>query len=267
MKNARLVALDALLRVDFDGGYSNIVLNEAVKAERLDSRDVSLVSAIFYGVLERRLTLDYIISQFSKIRINKLSKEVHEILRIGLYQLIYMDKVPDAAVVDECVKLTKVKRQKSAGNFINGVLRAFLRADKLFQMPMDEMEYLSIKYSCSKDIVEIFINSYGKENAIKILESFLGAPLINIRVNTLKTTTEELLEKLKEEGVRAESSKILDDSIIINTTGRIDKLKSFEDGLFHVQDVASQICCKILNPKPGERVIDVCAAPLQWLNI
>lgn len=261
MKSARLLALEALLKVDYDKGYSNIVIDKYIKKSNLSKKDISFLTAIFYGVLEKKITLDYIILQYSKLSLNKMSAEVLEILRMGFYQLLYMNKIPPSAAVNECVNLVKIIHQDKAAGFVNGILRSFLRNDKSFKMPDSKYEYLSIKYSCPVWIIDLFLNSYGEENAIGILKCFSGRPPINIRVNTLKISLEDLEETLNKESIKASKSNIVNDALELTLTGQMDRLESFNSGLFHVQDVASQICCKILDPKPGQVIVDVCAAP------
>ncbi len=261
MESARLLALEALLKVNYNKGYSNIVIDKYIKKSGLSKKDISFLTALFYGVLERKITLNYIISQYSKISLNKMSPEVLEILRIGFYQILYMDKIPPSAAVNECVNLAKVTQKSKATGFINGMLRTFLRNNKKFKLPDSEYERLSVEYSCPTWIIDLFLKSYGKENTVEVLKCFSGRPPVNIRVNTLKTCLEDLEEMLNSEGVKTSKSNIINNALELSLTGQIDRLESFKKGLFHVQDVASQVCCKILDPKPGQVVMDVCAAP------
>lgn len=263
MDNARLVALKALLKVQYDDGYSNIVLDNILNKSGLSKKDRSLTTAIFYGVLERRIELDYIISLYSKTKLKKLSKDNLEILRMGVYQIKYMDKIPNSAVINESVKLAKMRRQFKSTGFINAVLRSIDNNLNNIRIPKekdDMLLYLSIKYSCPKWIVKHFVDSYNMQNTQKILQSLSGRPPLIIRVNTLKNTTDELIEILKFEGINA-SRTILENALEINSIDSMSSIKAFREGRFHVQDLASQICCDILNPKEGQTVIDVCAAP------
>ncbi|MDQ5983601.1 MAG: Ribosomal RNA small subunit methyltransferase B [Eubacteriales bacterium SKADARSKE-1] len=264
MSNARETAFEALLKVEKEEAYSNIVLNNIIKISDLSSKDISLCSAIFYGVLEKKLTLNYIISKYSKMPIKKLSIEVLLIFYIGIYQLFYMNKIPKSAAVNESVKLSKCKKLYSAAGFINGILRSIVRdGTKLSLDDLEEnsLKYLSIKYSCPEWIISMWQSSYGDQCTIGILKSLEIKVPINIRVNTLKTTKKELMNILVNEGLKVCDINLLENSLEISGTGSIESLKSFKDGLFHVQDISSQICCKILDPKPGYKVADVCAAP------
>ena len=261
MKKARFIALGALLKMELNEGYSNIVFNTEVKKSGLDARDVALCGKLFYGVLEKKITLDYIISAYSKMPIRKISADVLNILRMGVYQLVYMDRVPDSAAVNECVNLTKNIKKHSASGFVNGVLRSFLRNNKKYSLPKDKIKSLSIKHSCPEWIIRLFIKSYGEENSIKILETLSGRPPINIRVNNLKTTTDELICKLAQEGVIATPAERVEGALVLENTGAIESLNCYNEGLFHVQDLASQICCRALNALPYQTVLDVCASP------
>ena len=252
--NPRVIAYKALMKVSRNAGYSNIVFNNEIKNSSLAKIDVSLAAAIFYGVLERRLTLDYVISLYSSTRLEKMSDDVVNILRMGVYQIIFMQKIPDSAAVNESVKLAK--GPKRIRGFINAVLRSVARNKKKISYPDD-----SILYSCPKWLVEFFGESYGKEIANKILNSFLGKPDLVVRVNTLKTNKEDLLKRFLSRNIKASIIFESLDALKLENTHSIEQLSEFNEGLFHVQDIASQICCKVVNPLPGEVVVDVCAAP------
>ena len=263
MDNARLVALKALLKVQYNDGYSNIVLDNMLGKSGLNKKDRSLATAIFYGVLERRIELDYIISLYSKTKLKKLSKDNLEILRMGIYQIKFMTKIPHSAVINESVELAKVRRQFKSTGFINAVLRSVTRDLNNIKFPEEKDDillYLSVKYSCPKWLIKHFIDSYDMHNTIEILESLSGRPPLIVRVNTLKNTTEELIEILEFEGINVKRT-ILKDALEINSIDSLSGIKAFKEGRFHVQDLASQICCEILNPKKGQNVIDACAAP------
>ncbi len=263
MANARNTALKILLKIENDDAYSNIALNNAIRESNLNQVDGAFVAALVYGVLERKLTLDWIIKQYSKIPLKKIEITTKMILRMGILQLLFMDKIPESAAVNESVNLAKKhKLQKSAG-FINGILRSITRAEQKYKLP-DEKEkekYLSIKYSVPENLVKLWINSYGYDNAEGILKSLGGRSEIYARVNTLKTDADNLLKDLENENVNAEKSEILPDAIKLKNTGSIENLKAYKEGKFHIQDLSSQICVNVLSPKRGEIMLDVCAAP------
>ena len=263
MPNVRKIAYTVLSRVLSEGAYSAIALNAAIKEHALEKRDASFLSALVYGVLERLLTLDEIIRQYSSIRLKKIEDKTLLVLRLGVYQLIFMDKVPDSAAVDESVKLIKKLGLYKSSGFVNAVLRAIIRSGKQYKLP-DESEpvrYLSIRYSCPEEIVSLFLDSYGQENTLQILDDLSGRPPVTIRVNTLKTTKKELTDSLLQQGIRVENISFLENSLNVSHTGSLENLREFQDGMFYVQDAASQLCCEILDAKEGETLCDVCAAP------
>lgn len=262
VKNARLTALKALLRVEEENGYSNLVLDHGLSQSGLDSRDAAFASALFYGVLERRITLDYQISHYSKMPLSQMAAAVREILRMGFYQLLYMDKVPQSAAVNESVKLTRMMGKDKASGFVNGILRSFIRDGCPCRLPKEtNRDYLPVKYACPQWIIELWLKAYGLENTIEMLENLSGRPPLAIRVNSCRTTQEALAEDLKSEGIEAKQAPGVTDALTLERSGAVEKLKGFQQGKFHVQDLASQLCCQALSPKPGERVYDVCAAP------
>ena len=264
MANSRKTAFKALYNVLYNNAYSNIEINRAIKASQLDRRDAALASAIFYGVLERRLTLDKIIRQYSSIPIRKIEDKVLILLETAIYQLLYLDKIPDSAAVNEAVKLCKSLRLTKSSGFINGVLRSFLRADKAYKTPdikQNREEYLSFTYSCPTDIIKILDDSYGDEYTEEILKSLFGRPPVTAAVNTLKTTAHELFDSLSRQGVRAQPSELAKNSLELFDTGSIEELEAFKQGLFYIQDEASQLAIELLNPQSCDTVVDVCSAP------
>lgn len=263
MQNPRYVAFKALLKVEYDNAYSNIILDSFLQNAELTVRDKAFAASVFYGVLEKKLSLDYIISGFSSIPLKKIETKTLIILRIAVLQIVFMDKIPDSAAVNEAVKLCKKAKLFSSSGFVNGVLRSISRAENKFVLPEREniTEYLSVKYSCPKDIVSLWINDYSSECAEDILKSLSGRPPIYARVNTLKTDRSELIKIFADEGVEANAVDCLDNAVEIRYSGAVSNLKSYIDGLFHIQDLSSQICCEILSAEKGDTVTDVCSAP------
>ncbi len=213
-----------------------------------------------YGVLERKITLDYILSAFLTKPIKKLRPEVLTALRMGAYQLQFMDKVPTSAAVNESVKLVKNNGCAYAAGLVNSVLRKVANAEVIYPDKTDFIKYLSIRYSCPTSLVQHYIQDYGEENAEGILSSSLGAVPTVLRVNTLKTDAVHLKTALAEEGFSAELGQT-ENTLVIKNSGAIEQSKAYQNGLFHVQDTASALCAQALDAKPGQRVIDVCAAP------
>lgn len=264
MSNARMSALKVIKKVLNDGAYSNITLNNVIKEDSLDGRNASLCSALVYGVLERKILLDYIIRQFTTMRLKKIENDVLNILRLGILQLAFMDKIPESAVVNESVKLAKALRLNKASGFINGVLRSFVRAECKYKLPdrkSDIVKYYSVVYSLPENIVKLFINSYGEDNTVSILESLNDRPPLTVRVNTLKTTTDRLINSFASHSIKAERIEGFENALNLSGTGSIENTSEYRNGLFHIQDIASQLCCEILAPQKNMTVYDVCSAP------
>lgn len=262
MADARLTAARLLIKMEENGAFSNILLDSALSSEELSDRDKAFASALFYGVTERRLTLDYIIKQNSKISFEKLDAAAVAVLRLGLYQLLYMPSVPESAAVNESVKLCKRLKAFGAQGFVNGMLRGFIRAGKKIDFKgLSAYERMSIEYSCPVWLAEKLSNEYGKENAMRALSASIGRPPVYARVNTLKTNADDLVKALKREGISVNKYPALENCLVLDKTGEIEKSKAFRGGLFHVQDISSQLCCLTLRPVVNETVLDMCAAP------
>lgn len=262
MKNSREVAFDVLLKVLSEDAYSNLALDNAVKENNLSKLDSAFCTALVYGVLERLLTLDYIIRKMSSVPFRKIEISTLIILRMGIYQILYMDRVPDSAAVNESVNLAKKKKLFKSSGFINGMLRSLIRAEGKFSLPdeSDRVKHLSVKYSCPEYLVKLWLASYGEDVTRSVLESLCGRPPLTIHVNTLLTDSETLIENLSEEGVTAEKT-IVSNMLTVKNTGAVDLLKAYELGEFFVQDTASALCAQITGAKSGDKVYDVCSAP------
>jgi 16S rRNA (cytosine967-C5)-methyltransferase len=264
MAGAREAALKALLRVDAEGAYSNLVLDHVLSSTSLEPRDKSLATTIFYGVLERRITLDYVIEHFSSIPLKKISPTALEILRIGVYQILYLTKIPVSAAVNESVQLAKTCGAKRASGFINAILRSFIRSGgKIppFSPNTKELKKLSVEYSCPEWIISLWNKSYGRKTAQQLLKSMMQKPNLFARVNNTRTSEEELIERLRQEGTAAERVAWPNYAVQFLSGANVAESECYTDGLFHIQDLSSQILCAFVDPQPGETVVDVCAAP------
>lgn len=263
MKSPREAAFEILCRIHSDSSYSNLTLDKVQKENNLSGKDAAFCTALTYGVLERQLTLDYIIRQYSSLRLKKIEPKALIILRMGVYQLLYMDSVHAGAAVNESVNLAKKLKLHKASGFINGLLRSFVRADLAYKMPdeKDKVKFLSVKFSCPEEIVKFWLNSYPEKIVEDMLESFMGRPELTLRVNTLKASRDELIAELSDSGVKAKKSILSENAINVSSTGSIESLKAFKDGKMYVQDISSIIASEAVYPKAGEKVADVCAAP------
>ncbi len=253
--SSRNTALTALNDVTQNEGYSNIVIDKAIRAAGLDPRDAALASALFYGVLEKRMTLDYYIRKFLAKPNQKLDETVLNILRIAVYQVLFMDKIPDSAAVNEAVNSASGYLRGRYKGFVNAVLRGFLRGREDVEEPKDE----SVLWNIPKPIIDIWKRDYGEEICAELLCSMAERAKTYIRVNNTKTDIHSLLEILPENTVSV--AECLPDSLQLEHAGDPTVLPGFAEGLFHVQDLSSQTLCALVDPQPGEKIADVCAAP------
>lgn len=262
MVRTREIALDILLSIENDKKFSNIALNNLIPKDT-HSRDENFIREIVYGVLENKLMIDTVIKNASKIRIKKIHPNIMEILRIGIYQIVFMERVPNSAAVNESVKLARKRGHRGTVGFVNGVLRSISRDPIKFTTISEEepLDYLSIKYSHPKYIVNEWLVEYGYEFTKELLKANNKTPKLNIRVNTLKITREELKIELEKKGFQSTEGKFSQDCIIINNPSRITGLEEFKKGLFTIQDESSMLVGQVMNPKEGSLVLDMCSAP------
>ncbi|MBD5130269.1 MAG: 16S rRNA (cytosine(967)-C(5))-methyltransferase RsmB [Ruminococcaceae bacterium] len=262
MADARLTVIKLLLRMESSESYSNILLDSALTESGLSERDKAFAAALFYGVTERKMTLDYIIAQNSRLPFSQIEPTAVMILRTGFYQILYMPSVPESAAVNESVKLCKKLHLFSAQGFVNGMMRTFIRnGKKVTYDGLEPAERLSIEYSCPQWITRKWATEYGEEFAARALKASLGKPPVYARVNNTKVTDDELVKLLKKEGIKAAVNPRLSGCLRLEKTGDIEQSAAYKDGLFHVQDVSSQLCCLTLKPIVNETVLDICAAP------
>ncbi len=261
--SARGIVLRALRRVA-ENAYSSIILDNELKKSSLDDRDKRFAANLFYGVLENEQLLDHTIRSLLTNKKTKIENDVRLILRMGLYQLKFMDKVPDSAAVNESVLMAKKNGLQRASGMINGMLRSFIRNNKQIPLPdrtKNEKLWLSVNYSCPMWLIELWINDYGTEICESVLECISGRPPIYARVNSVRTDTESLISALNSDGAEAKAVDWLENAVEICNAGSIEELEAYRNGLFHIQDLSSQLCCAVLDPQPCDTVLDVCAAP------
>lgn len=257
MAAPRRAAVEALTRVHRDGGYSNIVLDTALREGEFSPQDKALLSRLVYGVIERRLTLDYVINTVSSMPLKKMHPTVREILRTGAYQLLYMDKIPASAAVNEAVKLAKSMGQGKAAGFVNAVLRNVLRG----QDTLLENVSAEVRYSVPAEWITYWRQCYGKELADGMLMSLSAPPPQSVRVNTLQISAKDFCERLEKAGVPFEIQPDLPEGLHIPTGIDWKRLAKIEENWYYYQDAASQYCCRAIEAQPGEKIADVCAAP------
>ena len=256
--NIRKLALELLNKTEKAGQYSNIAIDNAIKKNELDTQDSSLLCVLVYGVIERKLTLDYIIDTLSSLPPSKIELNIRNILRMGLYQLIYLDRIPAHAAINESVALCPGRSR----GFANAILRNYQRKSGEIKFPDKEkspIEYLSVTYSFPTALCEKFSEIFGYEKAEKIFAAFCNEPAMTLRVNTLKNSRNELIEKLTNKGISATPAPL--SPCGIKVVGASVSDLGIDDGLCFVQDEASQLCVLALDAKEGDRVLDICSCP------
>ncbi len=259
MNNVRQLVISALISVELQSGYSNLTLDNLLKKEALSSQDKAFVSRLFYGVIERLITLDYYISKLSSKPVKKLSPLVKNCIRIGIYQLEYMDKIPTSAAVNESVKIIKNSKESYASGFVNAILRSFIRNKP--KLPEDSSEFAkSVSYSCPGWFIEELTAYLGAESADEFLKNSLTPPPMFLRVNNTVTTVTKVINCLKTIGIISEQTDV-ENCIKVNSLLGIENTAAFKNGWFHIQDISSQLCITALAPQSGDRVLDICAAP------
>ena len=256
---ARETALNALIACRKSGAWSNGVLKELTRRDRLDSRDAALATRLCYGVLQNRNRLDFTLRQLLTGRLKDLHPVVRDILHLGLYQIYELDKIPDSAAVNESVALAKKYcKNPKAASLVNGVLRSAVRTRGQLKEPVSYAD----RYSHPDELISLLKQNLPKGKLEATLIADNTAPQTVVQVNTLRISTAKLVERLAAEQVQAQPHGWMQDCLILSGTGSIENLPSFREGCFYVQDPASRlsVLCAGL-PKEDIRVLDCCAAP------
>lgn len=262
MGSARETAVLTLAACERQGAWSDGHLKHAIREQGLDRRDGALCARLCYGVLQNKLLLDWRLGRVCSMRLEKLEPKVLCALRVGAYQLLFLDKIPPSAAVNEAVELAKKhSRNPRAAGLVNGVLRALLREDTPEVRGKDEIETLSIRYSHPRWLVEELDDMLGRTGAEALLQADNEQPPTTAQVNTLRTTPKRLAAELGEAGVEVQPHPWLEGCLLLTGTGDLERLDPFRRGEFYVQDGASRLAVLAADPKPGQRVLDCCAAP------
>lgn len=257
--NARNAVVAALLKIQEQGGYSNIVLDEMLEHATMADADRAFAARLLYGVTERRLTLDYLLNKTSSTPVKQMDAAVREILRVGAYQLVYMDKIPPFAAIHEAVGQTRTFGCGRLSGFVNGVLRQVERrhSELLAELPNND-KGLEIRYSVPRAWIRVWRDAYGDEVLQGILNSINDAPPSYIRVNTCATTISEFCKTLDEMQISYAMVPGLPDALCVDA---IHTLPNDYANHYYFQDLASQWSCLALDAQPEERIADMCAAP------
>jgi 16S rRNA (cytosine967-C5)-methyltransferase len=264
-KSPRELAMDTLVKVAGTGAYSNLQLNRTLQDAGLQRADAGLVTELVYGTIQRQATLDYWLSRFVSKGLHKLEPWVHQLLRMSAYQLLYLDRIPAHAAVNEAVTIAKKRGHSGISGMVNGVLRSIDRGRGELQSSeikhADPIVQIALRHSYPEWLVSRWVAAYGAETAEAICAAGNDHPHSSVRANTLRGTREEVIELLKEAGYDAEPSVIAPAGIAINRGGNLADTDGFREGMWTVQDESSMLVAEVLAPKAGMQVLDCCAAP------
>lgn len=261
MDSARKTAVKILKDVLYKNAYSNIALNNELNKSGLAPKDKGLVTEIVYGTLKYKYTIDCILNHFIKSGLEKMDKDILNILRISIYQIRYLDKVPEFAAVNEAVELSKNKSLKLS-KLVNGVLRNYLRnKEATYYNKNSEIDKLCFEYSFPKGIVKLFINQYSVKETEKILKGLNMTPAVTVRVNNLKTTYEEAWEELVKNRYDIREGSVCPEAIIINKGSNIESNPLFKEGFITVQDESAMLVAPSMDIEEGMTILDLCSAP------
>ena len=264
MSNAREVAMKTLVACEKQGAWSDGYLKKAVRDGGLDRRDAALATRLCFGVLQNRMLLDWYLARYSKTPLNQLDVHMRQNLRLAVYQILMMDKIPDSAAVNEAVNLTRkyVRNPKAAG-MANGILRSFLREKDSLSQPegKNAEETLSIRYSHPRWLVQEFVSRLGVRETEQLLAADNEQPPTMAQVNIVKGTVDKVAESLAQQGVEAAAHPWLPGCLTLSATGDLERLDAFQKGEIYVQDAAAKLSVLAACPVPGQRVLDCCAAP------
>lgn len=263
--NEREIVLDMLLQLERGEGYSHQVLRDTLmKYQYLPKQSRSFLTRLYEGTLEYRYQIDWELNHYSKVKTNKMKPVIRTLLRMGVYQILYMDQVPDSAACNEAVKLAGKRGFSTLKGFVNGVLRQIAREKSELPHPVREKEpirYLSWKYSMPEWIVTEWMGRFDESQAEQMLAAVLEERPVTVRCNAHRIEKEELKKRLTEEGVTVVDGSILPQSLILSEFDHLNGLDSFREGLFQVQDESSMLAVLASDARPGDKALDVCAAP------
>ncbi len=263
-KGPRGIAVKILNRVERTDSYLDKLLDIELKSDELNELDKRFLTELTHGVIRWKTRLDFIIEYFCKNKFAMQDPNIRNALRVALYQILFLTKIPHAAAVNEAVEFVKKIRGQKAANLVNAILRNIIRNINKLPTPdneADPIQYLSIMYAHPAWIVKRWVERYGLYETEQLLSANNERPTTVVRVNTLKTSTDELAKLFEERGIKYVRSKYLDNFIKVGHLSGIYNLDLFTQGYFSIQDESAGLVVKLLDPKPGEKVIDLCSAP------
>ena len=260
----REIILNILVKIDSNQGYINVLVNQALKKNKIVKRDAAFIHEITYGVIRNRIKIDWVISRFSANKIDKMKILIRNIVRMSIYQMLFLKKVPGYAACNEAVQLAKKYGNIKTASFVNAILRNIIRRENEIKWPEKEKEpalYLSIMYSHPLWVIERWIKRFGYENTLKICIANNTIPPLTIRTNTLKLNRSDLKEILEKEEIMGVEGQFTGEALYVKGITNVSEHSGFKNGLFQIQDESSILVSHLVNPLPGELVIDVCSAP------
>lgn len=261
MLNARGVAVKLVTAVMDDGAYTNIELNKCLRSSDFDDKDRRFLTELVYGTVKSCNILDWYLNKLVNCPIKKIEPLVLNVLRVAVFQLLYLERVPAAAVVDEAVKLAKIFANPGAAQMVNGVLRNFLRKKNQFVLPDNVVDRMALTLWHPRFLVKKWLKYYGVEDTEKLCIFNNEPASLSIRVNTLQIARDALIQELKDNGVEAKKSTISADGIILEKHQNLKNLYDRFGGKFYIQDESSMLVAELLAPEQGQKVLDLCAAP------
>lgn len=262
--NTRELIVGILLEINEEGQPSHqVIRNVLTKYQFLPKQDRAFITRVCEGTLEYQITIDYILNCFSKVKTDKMKPAIREILRSGIYQLKYMDSVPDSAVCNEAVKLAQKRGFYNLKPFVNGVLRTAARQMNEIVYPDESnlVQHLSVKYSMPEVLVKRWLDEYGEDTTRVMLEDFLTERPMTVRCRQYRTDQESVLESIRSQGIQVEPAPYLDYAFYLSGFNHILTVQAFLEGKIFVQDVSSMLVAEVAAPKKGDRILDLCAAP------
>ncbi len=262
LNNPRYLAGIVLKEISQNNGYSDLTLNKFLNKTTLSDKDKALATRIVYGVLQWQGLIDFYLGKLSKRSLELLSENILILLRIGLYQILFLDRVPDRAAVYETVKAARMMKEDKGTGLINGILRNFIRQREKIKLPGKEniVEHISVKYSHPSWMVELWLKEFGQEKTMEICQANNEIPYPFIRTNTLVTHREKLIEELSDY-LSCEKGEYPEEAVKVNSLSGTMELPLFKKGHFYIQDINSMLVSHLALPKPGEKVVDLCSAP------
>lgn len=259
--NVREAALDVLLKIEKNQAYSNLLLNDTINKLTVSAKDVPLLTEIVYGTIQQQKKLDFYLEAYSKKPLIKLEVWVHLLLRITVYQLFFLDRIPDHAAINEAVEIAKRRGHKGISGMVNGILRSMLRSGlPETETIEDKVERLAVETSHPEWLLNRWIEQIGFAKAKEIAAANLTTPVHSVRVNTTRVNKQDVIDSLEKEGLEIVESPNVPESLRVKR-GSIVNTQAFKDGWISIQDEGSMLVAHVLDPKPGERILDACAAP------